>query len=520
MTWSVSTRLLLKSISAISIEKVALLVGVAVMLRGISVVVYRLHLSPLARFPGPKVAASTGLYEFYHDFFRRGKYIFEIEKMHKKYGPIVRINPDELSIHDPSFYSSLYVTGSVRRTNNYSHFARGVGFEDSHFLSTEHDLHRRRRKPLDPYFSRQGVKALEATLVKLADRLMCRLGRLKGSGKLVRLDHAYVAFAGDVMSALCCETTTNLVEDEHFGKDWFDLLHDFIQSIPLAAGFPQIILFANLIPAWMLNWAEPRLKTFNNFKRLAKKHILEAKAEKRKLTEDFSNRDSVFRHMLDSGLPESDLTLERLTREAQVLLGAGSVTTARTLSFITFYLLANTEFKLRLQSELKELMKDYPNRMPTWAELERLPYLQALIKEGLRLSYGVMHRLPRVSPDTDIQYQNWTIPAGVPVGMSAYLMHTDPDVYPNPFTFNPDRWLGDVPAVMTRNLVPFSKGSRICLGMNLAYAELNIVLSILFGPRGPTIALFETEEEDIVQAHDFLIPLPKLTSKGLRITVE
>jgi hypothetical protein len=53
---------------------------------GVSIALYRLFFSPLSQFPGPKMAAVTGYYEFYHDFFRNGKYIFEIEKMHARYG--------------------------------------------------------------------------------------------------------------------------------------------------------------------------------------------------------------------------------------------------------------------------------------------------------------------------------------------------------------------------------------------------------------------------------------------------
>jgi hypothetical protein len=59
------------------------------------------------------------------------------------------------------------------------------------------------------------------------------------------------------------------------------------------------------------------------------------------------------------------------------------------------------------------LMHGYPEKMPSWVELEKLPFMQALLKETLRLSYGVMHRLPRVSPDQPIRYGDWLIPPGV-----------------------------------------------------------------------------------------------------------
>lgn len=54
-----------------------------------SLAVYRLFFSPIAGFPGPKLAALTKLYEFYYDYFGNGTYIFQIEKMHKKYGQLI-----------------------------------------------------------------------------------------------------------------------------------------------------------------------------------------------------------------------------------------------------------------------------------------------------------------------------------------------------------------------------------------------------------------------------------------------
>lgn len=62
----------------------AILVVIAVYF--VSHVIYNLFFSPIAGFPGPKLAAATGWVEFYHDYFRQGRYIYEIEKMHQKYG--------------------------------------------------------------------------------------------------------------------------------------------------------------------------------------------------------------------------------------------------------------------------------------------------------------------------------------------------------------------------------------------------------------------------------------------------
>ena len=100
----------------------------------LGLIVHRLYFSPTAGFPGSKLAAATGWYEFYYDYWRNGKYIFEIERMHKVYGPIIRVNPHELSIHDPDFYNEVYVTESKRRTDNHDVFCQGIDFDGIPFL--------------------------------------------------------------------------------------------------------------------------------------------------------------------------------------------------------------------------------------------------------------------------------------------------------------------------------------------------------------------------------------------------
>ena len=120
---------------------------------------------------------------------------------------------------------------------------------------------------------------------------------------------------------------------------------------------------------------------------VAKKHVSTAKREK--LENDrkgipMDNRGSLFRHIVNSNMPESELSDDRLAKEAQVLLGGGTASTARTLSFISYYVLANPPIRSRLQEELRDTMAGFPEHVPSWAELERVTYLQALIKEGLR----------------------------------------------------------------------------------------------------------------------------------------
>jgi cytochrome P450 len=121
---------------------------------------------------------------------------------------------------------------------------------------------------------------------------------------------------------------------------------------------------------------------------MAEGHILQIKSEGKVALNTgeqiHGKRMTLFRHLANSDMPESELSVPRLVNEAQVLLGAGTVGTARALDLTCYYILASPQVKAQLAGDLKETMKDWPTRKPTWAQLEKIPYLQAVIKEGLR----------------------------------------------------------------------------------------------------------------------------------------
>ena len=87
-------------------------------------------------------------------------------------------------------------------------------------MTANHELHRRRRKPLEPYFSRLGINRMEPTLVDEAKLLSTRLEAMKGSKAIVRLDHVFSAFAGDVIGRICAETPPYMMRLPDFGRDW------------------------------------------------------------------------------------------------------------------------------------------------------------------------------------------------------------------------------------------------------------------------------------------------------------
>jgi cytochrome P450 len=97
-----------------------------------------------------------------------------------------------------------------------------------------------------------------------------------------------------------------------------------------------------------------------------------------------NNERSLFHHIAASDMLQSERSEERLVKEAQVLLGAGTASTARTIGFACYYILSRGDLRSALEDELADIMKGWPDHVPAYAQLERLPLLQAIIKESLR----------------------------------------------------------------------------------------------------------------------------------------
>lgn len=140
------------------------------------------------------------------------------------------------------------------------------------------------------------------------------------------------------------------------------------------------------------------------------------------------------------------------------------------LTCITFYLLHQPETYARLIDDLQGL--DPKNLR--WTELEQRPYLWAIIQESLRLLPGLAHRSSRIARDEDLLYRSedgtmqCIIPKGTPMSMTPVLLHYNEKVFPEPRSFKPERWLledGRPSHALEKHLIPFSRGSRQCIGM-------------------------------------------------------
>lgn len=116
---------------------------------------------------------------------------------------------------------------------------------------------------------------------------------------------------------------------------------------------------------------------------MTRKYVADAKEDKANGS-DISARPTLLRHLVNCGLPPSEMHDDRLCQEAQSIIAAGSFTTASTVTFISYQLIANERIRSTLKKELGSVMAGYPKTIPSWSQLEQLPYLCGVIKEGLR----------------------------------------------------------------------------------------------------------------------------------------
>ena len=110
--------------------------------------------------------------------------------------------------------------------------------------------------------------------------------------------------------------------------------------------------------------------------------------------------------------------------------------------------------------------------------------------------------------------------------MSGPLIHLNPSIFPSPLEFRPERWIEN--PRLDRYLCSFAKGSRQCLGMIMAYAEMYLCLAGLFrryggaGEKGTSgeLQLHETTKEDVEYQHDLFVPFPKTGTNGVRVILK
>ncbi|EFX03043.1 benzoate 4-monooxygenase cytochrome p450 [Grosmannia clavigera kw1407] len=512
-------------------------------------IIYNLFIHPLRHIPGPWLSAASYLPEFYYDVFRSGRYTRQIQNMHEKYGPIVRINPDEVHCSDHRFIDEIYAGGG-RKRDKPTHQVRGSGVaENATFSTINHDLHRMRRGALSKFFSRAQVSRLEPTVRNLAEGICDKMLRVKQQGPF-DVTTALSLFTTDVITGYCLGENLGLIAQ----KGWEPNFRE-----PLFAQL-KLVYWFRFIP-WLKHagfaMAMFTRKLSEDMETLFSVLIVDmpgyVKKAQTRVDKGIDDGTTVFGSVLQSDLPQAEKTTQRLVEEGFSLFVAGTETVSWTLTVIAYHLLTKPAILSKITAEVREATGN-SGKVPQWAALEKLPYLSSVIYEGLRLSYGLASRTSRVATSEDLVYRgDWTpkksnstkkvdlvIPRGYAIGMSAVITHHDESIFPDSHSFIPERWLDENQQhrkELDRSLLSFSKGSRGCIGIkyvdiscllleecfvdhfSLAYCELYVLLGLLVDRVFPHMKLYKTTEADIAWDHDFFNPFPVWGSQGVRAVI-
>ncbi|KAJ5107325.1 Benzoate 4-monooxygenase cytochrome P450 [Penicillium angulare] len=496
-----------------------ILAAILLFLLCVRIVIYRLYAHPLSGFPGPRLAAATFFYEFYYDVIKKGMYIWEIERMHEQYGPIVRINPRELHIKDPYYYDDIHA-GSSRKRNRDPKYAVAFGAPYSLVGTINHDHHRLRRSFIQNYFSKRSVTSLTPYIFEKIDQLLRRFEYAHENSAVLHLQLDFASLTADVITQYCYGWSYGYLDDPKNAtrNDLVDAVNGLMTGFHINRFFPFLITIFRTAPPGVVRFLQPHmgdlLDLMARLREQAKETLANMKSEER--TE--KKEETIFDALVGPTVPAEEKTVDRLVDESALLIGAGTETTARSIAVSMFHVMNNKDIGRKLLAELKTVLEK-PTSKANLTELEQLPYLTGVVNEGLRLSYGMTARLARISPIEPMFYKDWVIPAGTPISQSVYFVHMDPTLFPEPKKFDPERWIRaeEEGQHLTRFIVSFTKGSKQCLGMNLAYAEIYMTLAHVL--RRFDFEPHETTVENISVHREMGVGYPKDMNFGVKAKV-
>ncbi|KAK7998175.1 hypothetical protein PG989_006215 [Apiospora arundinis] len=451
---------------------------------------------PLSKIPGPwysKFTETVGKY-----YMLKGRKPTYIDDLHTKYGPIVRTSPNEVSIKDAASMQRMYsVKGEFPKAWIYQILVPGV---ESVFSTTSIPLHRRYRRLLSAGMSESGLLRHKAAIdgkVRLAIQRMAEETERRG-------------FTDVLFWSMCM--TTDIIAELSFGQSFNQLetgerseymrtLASVGSSQGIRLAFPTLTRISKYIPfpiPIIRKGTEVLAFTRASAAELLRRHyrVVEEEGEDAKPT--------LLSKLYKPKPGEEGLDFEEVRANAQSYIVAGSDTTSNTLTYLIWLVCKHHEVRRRLVDELDTLNDSFED-----ADLKKLPYLNQVIEETLRMYSSVPAGLPREVPPEGVEFCGHWIPGGTTVFAQAYTMHRDATTYPNPLTFDPSRWERPTQA-MKDSFVPFGSGSRICMGIHLARMELRLATARFFLTfRNPRISAADGFCDEDMEPNLYFLMTPK-----------
>ena len=442
---------------------IAELLALLILTRCIWTAVYNVYFSPLRRFPGPLLWRLTEVP--YHSSQIRGKIHRDVLKLHQKYGSVVRIGPNDLSYGDESAWKDVWA-----HRQGHAEFPKKLNPTPVNgvqgIIGAEREAHSRFRRLLSHAFSAQGLQEQEPRIKEYVDLLV--------QGLAVHGQERPVDMVGWFNW-----TTFDLIGDLAFGESFGCLknarTHPWIAGV---LGNVASLVFIQAIKAYNLTFLLLILVPKRLLKLRQENYQYSAKMIAERVQKG-SARGDFFDKILQKPEGEGGMTIKELETNASTLVLAGSETTATLLSGTVFYLISNP---LVLKKVVQELRRSFhsENEITVRSSSEQ-HYLLAVLNETARLYPPVPTMSSRCVPLPGDTIDGVYLPGGTVIHFhhaAAYRLGSN---FARPDEFLPERWMGDPEFAGDNQAVfqPFSVGPRNCIGKNLAYAEMRLIMTRL-----------------------------------------
>ncbi|KAL4882549.1 hypothetical protein BJY04DRAFT_206823 [Aspergillus karnatakaensis] len=435
----------------------------------------------LHRYPGPLLARFTNLWRFLDVRGRRPELTHLA--LHRKYGDIVRLGPDTLSFACPSAIKVIYGLNKGFTKSQFYPVQMTVSKGEplpSLFSTLDESFHAKLRRSVNHAFSMTSLVQYEPMVNETVELFLDQTATLFANrGQICDFARWLQFFAFDVIGSITYSKRHGFIEKN---EDIDNIVKSLARIFDYAGPIGQMPWLDKLL------WKNPVFDALQKWGLADNSHPVAIFARQR-LDERISSKSSSERQkedLLTKFMKASEdrpdfMTEKRVLTMAVSMAFAGSETTAISLAAVFYYLLKNPEYMARAREELDNAVKDGTiiNRstgLVSWAESQKLPFLDACIRESFRICPAAGLLLERVVPPSGVEISGHFIPGGTIVGCSAWVMHRREEIFgPDVDVFNPDRWLTvseDKLKVMNGTMLQFGAGARTCIGKNISLMEI------------------------------------------------
>ncbi|KAI5250672.1 hypothetical protein E4T42_04852 [Aureobasidium subglaciale] len=347
------------------------------------------------------------------------------------------------------------------------------------------EKHSRMRKSLSAAFSTKALTEQEQIINSCVDQFVSSLDQGDGASERgLNMTKWFEMIAFDILGEMAFGESFGCIESgkPHF---WSELIEEHLFFITIVDNLRRYPLFVTLG-----RWIMPLTASLRDKHTGLSREKVAKRLSKKEPRKDFMS------HLIRK-VESGEMDQEELTAHASTLVIAGGETVSTFLAACTYYLLKNPKHLGRLQTEIRQKFSSYADINATKAQ--QLPFLQAVISEGLRIYPPGSRGFPRIS--TGGKIDGHYIPPGVDVYTSAWTVTHDEQYFKDPFTFNPERWLDAVSEEVKEASQPFSLGTRGCLGRNFAYVEMNLIMAKMYWKYDMTLVDNSLEWEEQSREH-------------------